>query len=112
MESFRDTHLSGSKCPVLMEGMVIEIVESGCTLQPQVGEVVAFQRRSPEQGDIAGLTRLQAVHDHIRMLDADGYPHAFLQVEGLRLEFTGSRLDDGVLRANVRITVTDGGKNR
>jgi methionyl-tRNA formyltransferase len=100
-----------ARAAVLMEGMVIEIVESGCTPQPQVGEVVAFQRRRPEQGDIADLTQLQAVHDHIRMLDADGYPHAFLQLQGLRLEFTGSRLGDGELRANVRITLTDGGRN-
>jgi methionyl-tRNA formyltransferase len=91
----------------LMEDMIIEIVVTGCLPQPQTGEVVTFHRRTPAQSDISGLTSLEAVHDHIRMLDADGYPPAFVQVGGLRFEFKGSRASDGELHADVRITLAD-----
>ena len=39
----------------------------------------------------------------IRMLDAEGYPHAFLEVHGMRLEFRRvSQRSDG-LHADVKI---------
>ncbi len=43
-------------------------------------------------------------YDQIRMLDAEGYPHAFMEIHGMRLEFRRvSRRSDG-LHADVRIT--------
>ena len=42
-------------------------------------------------------------YDQIRMLDAEGYPHAFLEVNGMRLEFRRvSQRSDG-LYADVKI---------
>jgi methionyl-tRNA formyltransferase len=40
----------------------------------------------------------------IRMLDADGYPRAFLNYSGFRFEFSRSALYDGRVVADVRIT--------
>jgi methionyl-tRNA formyltransferase len=69
----------------------------------QVGEPVVFKRRSPSDGDISGLDDLSKVFDWIRMLDADGYPPAFLETGHLRLEFSRASLRrDGVV-ASVRI---------
>lgn len=94
----------------LMEAMVVEIVREQRAPVPQVGEPTVFQRRSPADGDVGGLDSLQQVHDHIRMLDAEGYPNAFIQVGALRLEFDHSRLADGQVLANVRIRLVDEGK--
>lgn len=72
--------------------------------QPQVGDPVIFKRRRPEESRVPALPDLAALHDHIRMLDAEGYPHAFLEHAGFRYEFTRSSLRDGRLVADVVIT--------
>ena len=42
-------------------------------------------------------------HNQIRMLDAEGYPHAYLDINGMRLEFRRvAKRSDG-LHADVRI---------
>ena len=96
------------RAAALMEEMIVGIVERRPTPQPQVGEPTLFRRRRPSDGDLAGLASLERVHDHIRMLDADGYPPAFLQMGRLRLEFGRSRLDHDNVLADVRITIVPG----
>ena len=63
-----------------------QIVREG-RCHPQQGEPV-FSRRTPAQSNLASCPEgdLSAWHDQIRMLDAEGYPHAFLEVMGC-LEF-------------------------
>lgn len=87
----------------LMEGMAVEIVREQSIPEPQIGEPTFFRRRQPADGNIAGLDSLSRVHDHIRMLDAEGYPRAFLQEGRLRLEFERSILVDDHVLAQVRI---------
>jgi methionyl-tRNA formyltransferase len=70
----------------------------------QQGEAVNFKRRKPEESEIASAASLQQLHDWIRMLDADGYPHAFLNHAGFRFEFSRSALYDGRIVADVTIT--------
>ena len=72
--------------------------------RPQQGEAVNFKRRRPEESEIGSPTSLQELHDWIRMLDADGYPHAFLNYAGFRFEFSRSALYDGRIVADVKIT--------
>jgi methionyl-tRNA formyltransferase len=65
---------------------------------------VVFNRRQPAESKIPSSTSLQALHDFIRMLDAQGYPKAFLQHEGFRYEFSRTALYDGRIMADVTIT--------
>ena len=72
---------------------------------PQTGEPVNFKRRTPAQSLVpSDLPDASALHDFIRMLDAEGYPHAFIEHGGFRLEFTQSALHEGAVTAQVRIT--------
>lgn len=81
----------------VIESMIDELVVSVPEPQPQQGEIVRFARRTPDQSRIDHLHTVDAVYDHIRMLDADGYPCAFTEVGGLRLEFDKAvRTVDGV----------------
>ncbi len=90
---------------LIIEDMIATIVHEEPVPVPQTGEVVEFPRRTREQSDISGLSDLDKVFDYIRMLDADGYPRAFLETEHLRFEFQrASRRLDGVV-ADVKITV-------
>jgi methionyl-tRNA formyltransferase len=72
--------------------------------QPQTGEIVVFPRRRPAESRIPQVGGLGELHDFIRMLDADGYPHAFLEHGGLRYQFRRSSLYDGRIHADVIIT--------
>lgn len=88
----------------LIEEMIVEIIQKAPKPIPQAGEPVTFQRRTPEQGNIAKAKSLQEVFDLIRMLDAESYPHAFIEVGSFRIEFTrASRKAEHVV-ADVRIT--------
>ena len=69
----------------------------------QQGEVVAFQRRTADQSDLRNLDSLEKIYDHIRMLDAEGYPHAFLETEHFTFEFTKAEQDDSEVKAEVCI---------
>lgn len=87
----------------LVEDMIAEIVRNEPTPTLQEGEIVTFPRRKPEQGNLADVRGLDQAFDHIRMLDAEGYPHAFIEAGNLRFEFTrAARRTDGVY-ADVRI---------
>lgn len=69
----------------------------------QVGEVVAFKRRKPEQSVLPLDGNLEILHDHIRMLDAETYPLAFIEHGGFRLEFSKAELQDDEIIAKVTI---------
>jgi len=84
--------------------MIMQILDEGIEPQEQLGEVVEFARRTPEQSALPVTANLDIIYDHIRMLDAEGYPHAFLDVGNLHLEFTRSSRYDGKIFANVQIT--------
>ncbi len=105
----RSFSLHGNADEIFLRGaeqvreMIVEIVRTRPEPQPQQGEAVCFSRRRPEQSDIASLTDLRQVYDFIRMLDADGYPPAFLEVGGLRLEVSRAALKEGEIVADVRI---------
>ena len=92
------------RAAALMEEMVCRIVDGDVQPAAQVGEAVHFVRRTPEQGNLDQTTTLQALHDMIRMLDADGYPNAFVEASGWRFEFSRASARPGYVVADVRIT--------
>jgi len=72
--------------------------------KPQRGPVTVFKRRKPAESAIPPLPTLGALHDFIRMLDADGYPRAFLEVNGFRYELSRATIYEGRIVADVTIT--------
>jgi methionyl-tRNA formyltransferase len=75
---------------------------------PQEGEGVSFARRTPEQSRLPLVHDPEKVYDHIRMLDAPGYPRAFLEQGPWRFEFDQARLHDDQIQARVRISPRPG----
>lgn len=88
----------------IIEGMICQIIKEQPVPVEQTGEITCFSRRKPEQSNIAELTSLQQVFDHIRMLDADGYPHAFWETKHFRFEFERASIKKGQVIADVKIT--------
>jgi len=89
--------------------MMRRIGEENIRPEPQQGEVEIFKRRSPQQSEIEALADLDSLHDFVRMLDAEGYPKAFLIHEGFRYEFSRAVLYDGRIQADVAITPIEKG---
>jgi len=88
----------------IIEDMICQIIKEQPVPVEQTGEITSFSRRKPEQSDIAELTNLKQVFDHIRMLDANGYPHAFLETKNFRFEFERASIKKGQVIAGVKIT--------
>jgi methionyl-tRNA formyltransferase len=93
----------------VIEAMIVALIEGRPSPTPQNGEVTIFKRRRPDQGNWSGANDLDAVFDFIRMLDATGYPPAFVDVGPFRLEFSRAARRTDAVFADVRITVKNAG---
>lgn len=87
----------------VIEDMIISIIKDRPAPQEQSGELVVFKRRNEGDGDIATLETLDQVNDFIRMLDADGYPRAFLETENFHFSFSRSSIRADHILADVVI---------
>lgn len=107
------------KCPLYLDGtaeqiyarareiiyyMISQIIEKKMSTYPQVGKITKFKRRTPKESNISKVKGLDKLYDFIRMLDAEGYPHAFLETKNLKFEFTRASVEKGYLLADVKIT--------
>ena len=55
---------------------------------------------------IKDLEKLKEIFDYIRMLDADGYPNAYLETENFKFEFRRASLKDNKsIQADVKISL-------
>ena len=91
----------------VMEGMIVEILENLPKPIPQEGTPTMFKRRKPEEGNLADAQTLEQAFDLIRMLDAEGYPNAFLNVGVFKIEFTHASKKWDQIVADVRISLAD-----
>lgn len=88
----------------VMEKMIVEIISKELKPEPQQGEPVFFKRRKKEDGMINELKSIPEIYNYIRMLDAEGYPNAYLEFGDFILEFSNAVLDTNhSIQANVRI---------
>jgi methionyl-tRNA formyltransferase len=87
-----------------IEAMIVRFITERPSPVAQQGEPVAFQRRTPAQSDLRLAKSVEQAFDMIRMLDADGYPHAFVDVGSFRIEFRDARVEaDGSVSATARL---------
>jgi methionyl-tRNA formyltransferase len=91
--------------------MIRRIIEERPQPMPQEEEPVIFKRRNPIESQIPQCASMQALHDFIRMLDAEDYPHAYLEHGGFRYEFRRAALYDGRIIADVTISPMKEDKN-
>lgn len=87
-----------------IEDLIVRLLQESITPEAQTGEPTVFRRRTRKDGEISGLASLAQIHDWIRMLDADGYPSAYLEVGEWCLEFSRASLRGDEILADVRIT--------
>ena len=90
----------------IIQKMIISILQNKIKPVPQKGKVTIFKRRKPHQSNIIELETLQKVYDYIRMLDADGYPKAYLENKFLKFEFNNANFKNkNEIIATVKIKI-------
>jgi len=74
---------------IIFSKMIPYIMENNPIPYEQEGNVVSFKRRLPEESDLAkaDLENLKDLDDFIRMLDAEGYPNAFITIGKFKISF-------------------------
>lgn len=83
--------------------LIRKLVDESPIPKPQAGEPVLFKRRLPVESELPDFDSLEKVYDFIRMLDAPGYPHAFLKTNNYIINFTKANLSNTELSAKVTI---------
>lgn len=108
--SKKDLRLSGSAediyrkvSRIIFSDMISYIIENDPRPIPQKGKVVVFKRRNPTDSKIPSGVDLKGAYDLIRMLDADGYPHAFMETKNLRFNFKNASKKSKYVKATVTI---------
>lgn len=91
---------------LVIEKMICEILDKKLKPQAQTGPATEFKRRKPSDSNMNSIPDLNKVHDHIRMLDCNDYPNAYLETDYLKIEFTNAQLNSNneIVIANVRIS--------
>jgi methionyl-tRNA formyltransferase len=83
--------------------MMDEIIKAAPQPLPQAGKEVVFSRRTPEMSELPRTASAATIYDHIRMLDAETYPHAFIRHGEFVITFRNAQEEDGVVKAVAEI---------
>jgi methionyl-tRNA formyltransferase len=75
---------------------------------PQQGDVTIFERRVPKESRLPEHGDQRMIYDFIRMLDADGYPKAYIDYGSMRLYFDAASLHGDDVLSSVRIVFRNG----
>ncbi|MDW8302241.1 MAG: formyltransferase family protein [Bacteroidia bacterium] len=79
--------------------MIPYVIQNKPNPYKQVGEATIYRRRKPEDSNLAcaNLESLSDFYDFIRMLNAEGYPKAFLRLNNFKIVFSEPVLKHGKL---------------
>ena len=106
----RPLDLSGSATEIFQNAsdiifeMIAEIIQTEPVPEPQEGIPTLFKRRTPQMSACLETGSLSDFYDHIRMLDAPDYPHAFLDHGEFRIELTNAEYRQGNIKARAVVT--------
>ena len=87
--------------------MIKDIITHNPTPRQQAGRITHFTRRRPEHSVIPDGLNASQIYDYIRMLDADGYPKAYIEKNNYRFTFENACVAGDQVLANVSITIKD-----
>lgn len=91
------------RASLLIYQIIRHIVSVNPQPQPQQGTATIFQRRTPAQSELPPNLNPEQLYDFIRMLDAQSYPHAYIEYGNWKLELTEAEpCADGTLQAKVQ----------
>lgn len=93
---------------IIFQEMIPKFLAEKLTPMPQEGKPVVFKRRKPEESMITPDMELGTIYDYIRMLDAEGYPKAYMDFGNYRLEFDSAALSGDGQELSARVVIRKG----
>lgn len=109
----RDISLEGNLSDIFIRlkavviEMILEICESSISSKEQEGEVQIFKRLTIADNLIPKDVDIGSVYDRIRMVDAPGYPNAYIYYGNLKIEFENAKFKDSNVITTAKITAID-----
>jgi len=90
---------------ITIEKMIPKFLEADLSAHKQEGEVVTFKRRNPSQSNLLNQDSISMhkLYNLIRMLDAQGYPKAFIQIENYKIELSKANFENGILSGSFEV---------
>ena len=88
----------------IIEKMIYNFIDKEPKPKPQTGEIVKFIRRKPEQSNLINAGSFDQIFDYIRMLDAQGYPNAYIKFEKYKFTFSKASKNGKYIEAKVKIS--------
>lgn len=88
---------------IIFNQMIPEIIKNQPTPRRQEGEITEFERRKPAQSELKQNVSMKQLYDHIRMLDGEGYPKAYIQFGNYKLFFSRASLKHDRIITDVEI---------
>lgn len=86
---------------IIFEKMIPRFLDEIIEPIEQCGEPTFFKRRTPDESELKTDMEMMEIYDYIRMLDAEGYPSAFMNFGKFKLSFRNAKLENGKLVADV-----------
>ena len=83
--------------------MIKEIIESDIVPVEQIGTPTFFRRRKPTESKLPDDLDQRGIYDFVRMLDAPGYPKAFIEHGQLRIELSNAEMVEEQVQAKIRV---------
>lgn len=97
---------------IIFQEMIPRFLEENLEPAEQIGEPVIFKRRTEKDGEITADMELERIYDYIRMLDAEGYPRAFMNFGEYRLSFEDAKLSEDGEEIEARVVFKRKGGNK
>ena len=88
----------------IIEEMICNFINEQPKPKPQKGKIVKFVRRKPEQSNLINAKTFDQIFDYIRMLDAQGYPKAYVKLGKYKFTFSKASKNGKYIDANVKIS--------
>lgn len=90
---------------IVFQNMIPKLLDNEIVPVKQTGKITTFKRRTPDQSNISLLETksISKLYDFIRMLDAEGYPKAYLELDGIRIEFSKVNLKNNTLNGRFEV---------
>ena len=94
---------------LIFEKMIPFLLNNELVAKKQIGKVTEFKRRKPEDSNMQNLNNISLVtlYDFIRMLDAEGYPRAYLNLDNIKIEFTEVHLKNKKLAGRFEVIINE-----
>ena len=85
------------RCSKLCLKLIEKIIKYNPSPVEQKGKIVKFKRRQPNQSKVPKNANLIDIYDYIRMLDAPGYPKAYINIGKNKVELSDTKFNNGIL---------------